>query len=105
MNPAQMAWHTSVWRVPDKQQLDVQVEYLTKKHHIYLTKDGRISMAGEPPDACDGRCPFADMVETHAYPDEQSCIGPDGMRIVGPGLNEAGCKYLANAIKDAVSDA
>jgi aspartate/tyrosine/aromatic aminotransferase len=25
----------------------MQVEVLTKKHHIYLTKDGRISMAGE----------------------------------------------------------
>lgn len=25
----------------------LQVEVLTSKHHIYLTKDGRISMAGE----------------------------------------------------------
>jgi hypothetical protein len=25
----------------------MQVEVLTNKHHIYLTKDGRVSMAGE----------------------------------------------------------
>ena len=104
-NLVQMAWHTSVWCVPDKHQLDVQVECLTKKHHIYLTKDGRISMAGEPPMLCDGCWPNADIVETHANPVEQLCLGGDNMHIVVSGLNEAGCEYLANAIKDAVGSA
>ena len=26
----------------------VQVENMTQKHHVYMTKDGRISLAGAP---------------------------------------------------------
>lgn len=27
----------------------MQVENMTQKHHVYMTKDGRISLAGAPP--------------------------------------------------------
>ena len=45
--------------------LQAQVQHMTKKHHIYMTLDGRISMAG---------------------------------------LSGSSCKYLADAIKDAVEN-
>jgi len=33
--------------------LKLQVEVLTSKWHVYLTKDGRISMAGLSKSSCD----------------------------------------------------
>ena len=43
-----------------------QVEHMTAKWHVYMTLDGRISMAG---------------------------------------LNQASCRYLAEAMKDAITSA
>lgn len=31
----------------------MQVEVMTNKHHIYMTKDGRISLAGLPSSKCE----------------------------------------------------
>ncbi len=45
--------------------LQAQVQHMTKKYHIYMTMDGRISMAG---------------------------------------LSGSSCKYLAEAMKDAVEN-
>jgi hypothetical protein len=53
-------------------QRNVQVETLTKKHHIYLTKDGRISMAGEQPVTWSS--PVC-TCKTLQNPDEPFCIG------------------------------
>ncbi len=46
-------------------ELQAQVQHMTKKYHIYMTMDGRISMAG---------------------------------------LSGSSCKYLAEAMKDAVEN-
>ncbi len=53
-NLAECSWH-----------LQAQVQHMTKKYHIYMTMDGRISMAG---------------------------------------LSGSSCKYLAEAMKDAVEN-
>ena len=53
-NQAECMWH-----------LQAQVQHMTKKYHIYMTMDGRISMAG---------------------------------------LSGSSCKYLAEAMKDAVEN-
>ena len=53
-NLAESLWH-----------LQAQVQHMTKKYHIYMTMDGRISMAG---------------------------------------LSGSSCKYLAEAMKDAVEN-
>lgn len=89
-------------------QLNLQVEVLTKKHHIYLTKDGRISMAGED-DRNGARC-STNMERTHwrfrpcCFNQVNECL--THWAAANPaGLNEAGCEYLAKAIKDAVETA